>query len=106
MGRCCNDTHPDELQATIYKNHIEQRVKEGTSIAFAHGLNIHYDLIKARKDLDVFMVAPKGPGHLVKVSLKKVEVYHVYSLFIRMDLAMKHCYVLCFCNWGWQIRNY
>ncbi len=51
---------PDELQATIYKNHIEQRVREGTSIAFAHGLNIHYDLIKARKDLDVFMVAPKS----------------------------------------------
>ena len=57
---------PDELQATIYKNHIEQRVKEGSSIAFAHGLNIHYDLIKARKDLDVFMVAPKGPGHTVR----------------------------------------
>jgi len=57
---------PDELQATIYKNHIEQRVREGTSIAFAHGLNIHYDLIKARKDLDVFMVAPKGPGSKVR----------------------------------------
>ena len=51
---------PDELQAAIYKI-IEQRAREGTSIAFAHGLNIHYDLIKARKDLDVFMVAPKGP---------------------------------------------
>ena len=38
---------PDELQAEIYKNHIEQRVREGTSIAFAHGLNVHYDLIKA-----------------------------------------------------------
>jgi len=57
---------PAEIQATIYKNHNEQRVREGTSIAFAHGLNIHYDLIKARKDLDVFMVAPKGPGHLVR----------------------------------------
>ena len=57
---------PDELQASIYKNHIEQRVKEGTSVAFAHGLNIHYDLIKARKDLDIFMVAPKGPGHLLR----------------------------------------
>jgi len=57
---------PDELQASIYKNHIEQRVKEGKSIAFAHGLNVHYDLIKARKDLDVFMVAPKGPGHLLR----------------------------------------
>ena len=57
---------PDELQATIYKNHIEQRIKEGTSIAFAHGLNIHFNLINSRKDLDVFMVAPKGPGHLVR----------------------------------------
>ena len=57
---------PDELQAEIYKNHIEQRVREGTSIAFAHGLNVHYDLIKARKDLDVFMVAPKGPGSKVR----------------------------------------
>ena len=62
---------PDELQASIYKNHIEQRVKEGTSIAFAHGLNVHYDLIKARKDLDVFMVAPKGPGHLVRSEYEK-----------------------------------
>ncbi len=62
---------PDELQATIYKNHIEQRIKEGTSIAFAHGLNIHYDLIKARKDLDVFMIAPKGPGHLVRSEYQK-----------------------------------
>jgi len=57
---------PDELQAQIYKNHVEQRVKEGTSIAFAHGLNIHFNLINARKDLDVFMIAPKGPGHLVR----------------------------------------
>jgi len=62
---------PDELQASIYKNHIEQRVKEGKSIAFAHGLNVHYDLIKARKDLDVFMVAPKGPGHLVRSEFEK-----------------------------------
>ena len=57
---------PDELQSEIYKNHIEQRMKEGTSLAFAHGLNIHFDLINARKDLDVFMVAPKGPGHTVR----------------------------------------
>ncbi len=57
---------PDELQQQIYQNHIEQRMREGTSLAFAHGLNIHFNLIKARKDLDVFMVAPKGPGHLVR----------------------------------------
>ena len=62
---------PDELQASIYKNHIEQRIKQGTSLAFAHGLNIHYKLIDARKDLDVFMVAPKGPGHLVRSEYEK-----------------------------------
>jgi ketol-acid reductoisomerase len=62
---------PDELQAQIYKNHIEQRMREGTSIAFAHGLNIHFNLINARKDLDVFMIAPKGPGHLVRSEYQK-----------------------------------
>jgi len=62
---------PDELQSQIYKNHIEQRMREGTSLAFAHGLNIHFNLIKARKDLDVFMIAPKGPGHLVRSEYKR-----------------------------------
>ena len=62
---------PDELQSQIYKNHIEQRMRAGTSLAFAHGLNIHFDLIKARKDLDVFMVAPKGPGHTVRSEFQK-----------------------------------
>ena len=57
---------PDELQSQIYKNHIEQRMRQGTSLAFAHGLNIHFNLINARKDLDIFMIAPKGPGHLVR----------------------------------------
>jgi len=62
---------PDELQSQIYKNHIEQRMREGTSLAFAHGLNIHFNLINARKDLDVFMIAPKGPGHLVRSEYEK-----------------------------------
>ena len=62
---------PDELQSGIYKNHIEQRMKQGSSLAFAHGLNIHYYLIKARDDLDVFMIAPKGPGHLVRTEFQK-----------------------------------
>ena len=47
---------PDELQADVYKNHIEQRAKQGAALAFAHGLNIHFDLINARDDLDVFMI--------------------------------------------------
>ncbi len=62
---------PDELQSQIYKNHIEQRMREGTTLAFAHGLNIHFNLIKARKDLDIFMIAPKGPGHLVRSEFQK-----------------------------------
>ncbi len=62
---------PDELQSTIYKNHLEQRMRQGSSLAFAHGLNIHFNLIKARKDLDIFMIAPKGPGHLVRSEYQK-----------------------------------
>ena len=62
---------PDEFQASIYSQDIEPNLKKGVALAFAHGLNIHYDLIKARKDLDVFMVAPKGPGHLVRSEYEK-----------------------------------
>ena len=62
---------PDELQADVYKNHIEQRAKKGAALAFAHGLNVHFDLINARDDMDVFMIAPKGPGHTVRSEYKK-----------------------------------
>jgi len=57
---------PDEQQADLYKDHLAGTMREGTAIAFAHGLNIHFSLIEARPDLDVFMVAPKGPGHTVR----------------------------------------
>ncbi|THB66697.1 MAG: ketol-acid reductoisomerase [Gammaproteobacteria bacterium] len=57
---------PDEYQADIYKNQIEPNIKEGAVLAFAHGFNIHYGCIEPRADLDVIMVAPKGPGHLVR----------------------------------------
>ena len=56
---------PDEFQADLYKS-IEPNLKEGAALAFAHGLNVHFDLIKPRTDLDVFMAAPKGPGHTVR----------------------------------------
>ena len=62
---------PDELQADVYKNHIEQRVKKGSALAFAHGLNVHFKLIEPRDDLDVFMIAPKGPGHTVRSEYKR-----------------------------------
>ncbi len=57
---------PDELQADIYDSQIAPNLKDGAAIAFAHGLNIHFSLIEPRPDLDVFMVAPKGPGHTVR----------------------------------------
>lgn len=57
---------PDELQADIYNNDLKDNLKEGAALAFAHGLNVHFSLIEARPDLDVFMVAPKGPGHTVR----------------------------------------
>ena len=57
---------PDEHQAEIYTNEIEPNLKEGATLAFAHGLNIHFGLIKPRADVDVIMIAPKGPGHTVR----------------------------------------
>ncbi len=57
---------PDELQAQIYKNQIEKHMKEGNVLMFAHGFNIHYHQIVPQKDIDVIMVAPKGPGHTVR----------------------------------------
>jgi ketol-acid reductoisomerase len=57
---------PDELQADIWKNDLEKNMKQGAALMFAHGFNVHFRLIEPRKDLDVLMVAPKGPGHTVR----------------------------------------
>lgn len=57
---------PDEHQAAIYRDQIEPNIKQGAALAFAHGFNIHFGAIEPRADLDVIMIAPKGPGHLVR----------------------------------------
>ncbi|MFZ5836502.1 MAG: ketol-acid reductoisomerase [Pseudomonadota bacterium] len=57
---------PDELQAGIYEESLKANMKQGAALAFAHGLNIHFNLIEPRADLDIFMIAPKGPGHTVR----------------------------------------
>jgi len=57
---------PDELQAKLYNEELAPHMRQGAALAFAHGLNIHFKLIEPRSDLDVFMVAPKGPGHTVR----------------------------------------
>ncbi len=62
---------PDEHQAELYEEHLKDNMKQGAALAFAHGLNIHFELIKPREDLDVFMIAPKGPGHTVRSEYQK-----------------------------------
>ena len=57
---------PDELQGDLYRDELAPNMKEGAAMIFAHGLNIHFNLIEPRADLDVFMIAPKGPGHTVR----------------------------------------
>jgi len=57
---------PDEQIAEVYKNNVEPNIKKGASLAFAHGFNVHYNQVVPRADLDVWMVAPKAPGHTVR----------------------------------------
>jgi len=59
-------TLPDEHQAAVYTESVADNLKKGGTIAFAHGFNIHYQQIEPRPDMDVIMIAPKGPGHLVR----------------------------------------
>ena len=62
---------PDENQSDVYRTEIEPHLNKGATIAFAHGFNIHYELIEPRSDLDVIMIAPKGPGHTVRANYEK-----------------------------------
>ena len=62
---------PDELQSDLYENELKDNLREGVAIAFAHGLAIHFNLVEPRADLDVFMVAPKGPGHTVRAEYER-----------------------------------
>lgn len=62
---------PDEKQAAIYKTEIEPYLEEGNALAFAHGFNIHFGQIVPPENVDVFMIAPKGPGHMVRRTFKE-----------------------------------
>ncbi|MCQ8277981.1 ketol-acid reductoisomerase [Acetobacteraceae bacterium KSS8] len=57
---------PDELQGDLYAEHLAPNLKQGAALAFAHGLAVHFRVIEPRPDIDVFMIAPKGPGHTVR----------------------------------------
>jgi len=62
---------PDEVQGDVYREEIAPYVKKGAFLAFGHGFNIHFDQIVPREDINVFMVAPKGPGHMVRYEFTK-----------------------------------
>jgi ketol-acid reductoisomerase len=62
---------PDELQADIYRDHLQANMRDGSALLFAHGLNVHFNLIEPRAGLDIAMVAPKGPGHTVRSEYKR-----------------------------------
>ena len=62
---------PDEFQGKIYSETIEPNIKQGATLAFAHGFNIHFGQIKPREDLNVIMIAPKAPGHTVRSEFVK-----------------------------------
>ena len=62
---------PDEHQARLYRDQVEPNIRQGAALAFAHGFNIHFEQIVPRADLDVVMIAPKGPGHLVRSTYKQ-----------------------------------
>ncbi len=62
---------PDELQADIWRADIAPNIRDGAAIAFAHGLNVHFNLIEPKKTIDVIMIAPKGPGHTVRSEYQK-----------------------------------
>jgi len=64
---------PDEVQRTVYKNDIEPNLKPGNTLAFAHGFNIHFSQVVPPAEVDVIMVAPKGPGHLVRRTYEQGE---------------------------------
>ncbi|MDU5334764.1 ketol-acid reductoisomerase [Enterococcus sp.] len=70
---------PDEIQGALYDNEIAPNLADGAALVFAHGFNIHFDVIKPPKNVDVFLVAPKGPGHLVRRTF--TEGFAVPALF-------------------------
>ena len=90
-------TMPDELQAKTYNDHVKNNLKSGSAIAFAHGLNVHFGLIEPIENIDVIMMAPKGPGHTVRGEYKKgggvpcLVAVHTNSSGKALDIGLSYC---------------
>ena len=87
---------PDEQIAKVYREDIEPNIKQGASLAFAHGFNVHYGQVVPRADLDVWMVAPKAPGHTVRNTYRQgggvphLVAVHQYKTGKARDLALSY----------------
>ncbi len=90
-------TMPDELQAETYKKLIHNNLRSGSAIAFAHGLNVHFGLIEPKTDVDVIMMAPKGPGHTVRGEFIKgggvpcLVAVHQNASGKALELGLSYC---------------
>ena len=88
---------PDELQADIYRDEIAPNIRDGAAIAFAHGLNVHFNLIEPKKTVDVVMIAPKGPGHTVRGEYQKgggvpcLVAVHQDATGKAMEIGLSYC---------------
>ncbi len=81
---------PDEQIAAVYKNDVEPNIKQGASLVFAHGFNVHYGFVTPRADLDVWMVAPKAPGHTVRGTYTQGGgVPHLVAVHAGQDAARR-----------------
>jgi ketol-acid reductoisomerase len=90
-------TMPDELQAETYRKYVHDNLREGSAIAFAHGLNVHFGLIEPKKGVDVIMMAPKGPGHTVRGEYTKgggvpcLVAVHQDATGKAMEIGLSYC---------------
>ncbi|MEE2774834.1 MAG: ketol-acid reductoisomerase [Pseudomonadota bacterium] len=90
-------TMPDELQAETYRSLVHDNLTDGSAIAFAHGLNIHFGLIEPKSGVDVLMMAPKGPGHTVRAEFIKgggvpcLVAVHNDASGSAMELGLSYC---------------
>ena len=80
---------PDELQPEVYEAEIAPNLQGGNSLVFAHGFNVHFDQVKPPANVDVFLVAPKGPGHLVRRTFAEGELFLHYLQYIKMQQEMR-----------------
>ena len=98
MGEIIQILVPDEYQSSVYKNFIQGNLKKGKVLVFSHGFNIHFGQIIPPKDVDVIMVAPKGPGHLVRRlytegrGVPALIAVHQDSSKNAKKIALSHCH--------------